>query len=279
MALTAAAVVVALVASGTAAWVLLHRKGSASFNSSQPYPTTAVASTAHSVAQQQSRAAQLMTGWWRAHGAQEDDQGFAQWLRQNFPRPPARATRAHEAASLMNLAKSRTSSGIAAAQYLDDHGADDIWKTYAQRLSTSGQGPGTTEMDDLTDFAGQVAGDLQTQDAALSPYVILPALRTDKPAAASGGDCVCSYPSTHATDSAAAREYLTFFDPHSVAYVNMEAQVDYSRLYVAGPVPSDITARALLGDMIGEYFLVTRDSWPRACIRQLGLRRFRLGVA
>lgn len=30
-------------------------------------------------------------------------------------------------------------------------------------------------------------------------------------------------------------------------------------LYMAGHVPSDITGGALLGDMIGEYFLATRD--------------------
>ena len=39
----------------------------------------------------------------------------------------------------------------------------------------------------------------------------------------------------------------------------MEAQVDYSRVYMAGHVPSDIRAGTLLGDIIGEYFLVTHN--------------------
>jgi membrane protein DedA with SNARE-associated domain len=38
----------------------------------------------------------------------------------------------------------------------------------------------------------------------------------------------------------------------------MESQIAYSRIYMAGHVSSDITGGALLGDMIGEYFWVTR---------------------
>ena len=38
----------------------------------------------------------------------------------------------------------------------------------------------------------------------------------------------------------------------------MQAQVDYSRVYMAGHTPSDVTGGALLGDMIGEYFAGTR---------------------
>jgi hypothetical protein len=32
----------------------------------------------------------------------------------------------------------------------------------------------------------------------------------------------------------------------------MQGEVDYSRLYMAGRVPSDLTTGALLGDMMGE---------------------------
>lgn len=42
----------------------------------------------------------------------------------------------------------------------------------------------------------------------------------------------------------------------------MEDQVTYSRLYMADHVESDITAGSLLGDMIGEYFLVTSGAQP-----------------
>lgn len=35
-----------------------------------------------------------------------------------------------------------------------------------------------------------------------------------------------------------------------------------ARLYMAGHVESDITAGSLLGDMIGEYFLITSGEEP-----------------
>jgi hypothetical protein len=38
----------------------------------------------------------------------------------------------------------------------------------------------------------------------------------------------------------------------------MEDEIDFSRIYMAGHVPSDISGGSLLGDMVGEYFLVTR---------------------
>ena len=38
----------------------------------------------------------------------------------------------------------------------------------------------------------------------------------------------------------------------------MQSEIDYSRVYMAGHTPSDVTGGALLGDMIGAYFAVTR---------------------
>ena len=40
----------------------------------------------------------------------------------------------------------------------------------------------------------------------------------------------------------------------------MQAQVDYSRLYLAGGLPSDLEAGTLLGDVVGDYVLGTRAS-------------------
>ena len=88
--------------------------------------------------------------------------------------------------------------------------------------------------------------------------MLQPSLRPDH-TVAKGQVCPCSYPSRHASASAAATTYLTGLDPHRGAdYVWTEAQVDWSRVYMAGHVPSDIAAGALLGDMIGEYFLESR---------------------
>ncbi len=44
----------------------------------------------------------------------------------------------------------------------------------------------------------------------------------------------------------------------------IEAQVDYSRVYMAGHVPSDLVGGALLGDLVGDYYLGTRPAAPVA---------------
>ena len=95
------------------------------------------------------------------------------------------------------------------------------------------------------------------------PYVLVPGRRTGSQpstasqgggSAGSGGDCVGSYPASHAAGIAAGRTYLTFLNPHSATtptYTAVEDQIDYSRMYVAGHIPGDIAAGALLGDVVG----------------------------
>ena len=74
-----------------------------------------------------------------------------------------------------------------------------------------------------------------------------------------GAVCPCSYPSNHAARGAAARTYLAHFDPQrDPDYQWLQDQVDWSRLYMAGHVASDIAGGSLLGDLVGDYFLVTR---------------------
>jgi len=51
----------------------------------------------------------------------------------------------------------------------------------------------------------------------------------------------------------------TLMPERGAQYRATEAQVDYSRVYMAGHFPGDIRAGALLGDVIGDYFLVTRN--------------------
>ncbi|MEO7351299.1 MAG: hypothetical protein ABIW17_05310, partial [Marmoricola sp.] len=51
-------------------------------------------------------------------------------------------------------------------------------------------------------------------------------------------------------------------------YRAMAAQVDYSRVYMAGHFPADIEAGALLGDVIGDYYLITRNGVDPARLNQ-----------
>jgi hypothetical protein len=39
-----------------------------------------------------------------------------------------------------------------------------------------------------------------------------------------------------------------------------ESEIDYSRLYMAGHVVSDLKGGVVLGDMVGEYFARTRGA-------------------
>jgi membrane-associated phospholipid phosphatase len=104
-----------------------------------------------------------------------------------------------------------------------------------------------------------VADTLGTKFQQSAPYVLQPSLRTDH-TVAPGDVCPCSYPSRHAAAGGAARTFLAHFDPQRDAdYRWFQDQIDYSRIYMAGHFASDISAGTLLGDAIGDYFLVTRS--------------------
>jgi membrane-associated phospholipid phosphatase len=123
---------------------------------------------------------------------------------------------------------------------------------------------------DLLSMSKDVADALGTRFQQSAPYVLEPSLRTDH-TVTDGQVCPCSYPSRHASASAAARTYLGHLMPQRTAeYRWWEDQVDYSRIYMAGHVASDISGGALLGDMIGEYFLVTRTGAPAGGVSSAG---------
>jgi hypothetical protein len=59
--------------------------------------------------------------------------------------------------------------------------------------------------------------------------------------------------------SAAARTYLSRLSPYRAdQYGWMEKQVDLAALYAGLELPSDVGSGALLGDLVGQYVLVTR---------------------
>ena len=122
-------------------------------------------------------------------------------------------------------------------------------------------GPGDDRknaIDDILSMTKTVADDLGAKFQMSAPYVLEPSLRTDH--VVSPGDvCPCSYPSRHASAAAASRTFLAHFMPQrDQEYRWWQDQIDYSRIYMAGHVASDIAGGTLLGDMVGDYFLVTR---------------------
>lgn len=216
----------------------------------------------HQTAAQSAPAHELMQQWWSVHGSGADDAAFLSWVEQQVPAPPAPAVRTQQFHQVQQLSAQRNQAGITAATWLEEYGKEDIWKLYmhdqAELLPTTVGDTDKTELNDMLNMARDAADAVAARDQQPAPYVLDPLLRTDHNV--NPGDvCPCSYPSSHGAAGAAAITYLGRLAPDRVAdYRRMDAEISYSRLYMAGHVISDITAGHLLGDMIGEYFLVTR---------------------
>lgn len=260
------AVLAALV--GPAVYGLINGASAKDKIAADPPPTLFATSVADRVetlvVPQQARAAALLTPWWQQHGTKADDSAFRTWLEDTFPAPPSRAARMKEMAELVRLDRARTAAGITAATWLETHGKKDVWKLAvhdADEYLPGSEADGLKQAEkDALSMTKTVADDLGTTFGAPAPYLIRPSLRTDKPATP-GTVCPCSYPSRHASASAASRTLLAHVMPQRDGeYRWWQDQIDYSRLYMAGHFASDIAGGTLLGDMIGDYFLVTRES-------------------
>lgn len=207
-------------------------------------------------------ARRLMARWWAGHDTGPHDAAFTAWLQRSLPKPPSPTVRAVELRRVQALAPTRTASGVAAATWLESYGKKDVWKLYAHdqaEVAPASVGDRRKqELKDMLKVSKTVADALGVRYQQPAPYVLDPSLRRDH-TVTPGQVCPCSYPSRHAAAGAAARLFLSHFEPHMDAeYRWMEDEIAYSRVYMAGHVPSDIRGGALLGDMIGEYFLTTR---------------------
>ena len=226
------------------------------------FPDATVAPMAAKIAGQSLTASHLMQGWFAAHGTHRDDAAFVTWAERTLPGPPSKAARTREVDYVRSLASTRTAAGVAASTWLETHGKKDVWRLYAhdqaEMLPTTEGNADKQAVKDMLAMGKTIANALGARYRQPAPYVLDPRLRPDHKVTP-GQVCPCSYPSRHATASAAARTFLSALEPHRAAdYRWMESQVAWSRVYMAGHVPSDITGGSLLGDMVGEYFLVTR---------------------
>ena len=222
----------------------------------------AIAATERSVVAQGPKAHQLIGAWFDAHGRTRDDKAFTTWLEQQVPPPPSKSARAAELTQVDEVSASRDKAGVAAATWLEAFGKKDLWKLYAHdQAELLPPAEGSARKDDvkaMLKLSKTVADALGARYQQSAPYVLNPSLRPDH-TVTKGQVCPCSYPSRHAAAGAAATTYLAGLDPERRAqYEWTEGQIDWSRVYMAGHVPSDLTAGALLGDLIGEYYLATR---------------------
>jgi hypothetical protein len=229
----------------------------------------------HDIAGQQGEAQRRMAGWWKAHGHGRDDKAFVAWLVRQAPPAPRPAVRTSEVQSLSTLASDRSPGGVQAAVWLERNGKKDIWKLYAHdQAEWLTKDTGKSEKADIKaamKMAKQVSDAVSARNKVSAPYVLNRSL-LDTTAAdrdpiqklkSEKRPCPCSYPSRHAAKAAAARTILSSTAPNRAAeYAWMESEIDYSRLYMAGHVKSDILAGTLLGDMIGLYIDEARGGGP-----------------
>jgi hypothetical protein len=210
-------------------------------------------------AAQHKKADALFTQWKRTHGTTRDDKAFAAWAATQVPVPPPAKERTAELGEVQQLAKTRTAAGKKAATWLELYGKKDIWKLYLhdQRELIPAQ-QGTAEKAELKSalkLAKTISDQLAAKDKQPAPFVLDPTLRSDKHIKP-GAKGPYSYPSRHAARAAAAVTFLSALSPHRAEdYAWMQAEVLYSRLYMAGHLSSDLTAGTLLGDLIGDYEL------------------------
>jgi hypothetical protein len=226
------------------------------------FPDATTASLGTRIEAQGAPAHRLMGGWWATHDTRPHDAAFTTWVESALPGPPRPADRAAQLHQVQQLAPTRTPAGVAAATWLEAFGKKDIWKLYAhdqaEVLPSTVGDRRKQDLKDMLSLSKTVADTLGTRYQQSAPYVLDPSLRPDR-TVTQGQICPCSYPSRHAAAGAAARTYLSALAPHmDDQYRWMEDQIDYSRVYMAGHVTSDITSGAQLGNMIGEYFLITR---------------------
>lgn len=225
------------------------------------FPVADTARIDRIVARQRPLAATQIRSWVASHGTRPDDRAFVQWVEAGFPPPPANL--ADQMPQVVALDHERTAAGVHAATWLETHGKKDVWKLYAhdQREWLTPSKAKALKADEkaLLKMAKTLADTLGTRFGSSAPYVRQPSLRTDHKVTP-GQKCPCSYPSRHAAAGAASETLLGGLQPRLDAqYRYLEDQIDYSRVYMAGHFPGDIAGGALLGDLIGDYFLVTRE--------------------
>lgn len=202
----------------------------------------------------------LIKRWWAENGTGTADEGFVSWAAAQLPAEPTTIQRQTEQTTIKQLKASRDPAGDKAADWLNLHGCQDVWTSFtAEQLSlrsNSDDEPSDKEIKTVLKLASDVASAAQDRSGSPAASQPKPCSGATKPARS---DCSCNYPSTQATMSAAARTYLGKLSPYRFdQYAWMEKQVDLAALYAGLELPSDVGSGALLGDLVGQYVLVTR---------------------
>ncbi len=247
--------------------VMTHHPVSAAQRvAAHPMPTlfsqAAMTPYAAQLDRQGAEATQLMQGWWRTHDTQPDDKKFVAWLEDALPAPPNASTREAEAKQLEKLAKTHTASGTKAAHWLQTYGGGDLWHFYLHqqtaRLTQAQESSRNRQLTHVMAMAQAVGRSVNKRLQLPAPSLVDPALGRRKSAPA-GKACPCSYPAGADAAGAAGRTFLGYLYPRQApVYKNITEELGFAQVYLGNHLPSDVDAGSLIGDMVGEYFLVTQ---------------------
>lgn len=188
---------------------------------------------------------------------------FAAFVEASLPPPPPAAVEAREIAGLRRVTAARTPAGDEAARWLERYGREGIWKLYGRQYRDLAPVAERARDRDALALALALAGEVTDAGKArfrrLSPYQRDPRVRGINASRFDGAPRY-SYPSKHAVASAAAATLLGRLEPlRAREFRWMAAEIAYSRLYGGGHYPSDLTAGAAAGAMIGDYVLQRSD--------------------
>jgi hypothetical protein len=189
-------------------------------------------------------------------GQSADDAAFVAWASKQLAIEPSVGARAAERAKIADIA--RSGKRDQAARWLSVHGCRDVWTSYVldqKRLrAADDQVAKQSELAAVLGLAVRTAARGQARFADDETATDQAPCAPRTPAT-----CGCSYPSTTAAMSAAARTYLTAMQPMAGSqYRWMEKQVDLAPVYQRHELPSDVEAGAYLGYLVGRYYLASR---------------------
>jgi hypothetical protein len=183
-------------------------------------------------------------------GSTVDDAAFADWATEQV---------GFQSFAQVDLA--RSAKRDRAARWLGLHGCRDVWTSYVlaqKRFHGAGdQVARKSELAAVLGLAVRITTSAQKQFAA-GKDVTAQAPCAPRDAGAREA-CNCSFPSSTAAMSAAARTYLAALEPRaSRQYAWMERQVDLSQVYQGAELPGDTEAGAYIGYLVGRYFVASR---------------------
>lgn len=226
------------------------------------YTTATISPIEHQLATVEARADQVARTWIAKNGTSHDT-GFEVFAVGQVGALPSAAVQQRELGALRSLAQRRTQTGIVAAAYFEAHGKKDVWQTYGDAydaLPDNGHNNAHDLIDSAYGLGAAVSDTAKNTYMRLAPYEVDPALNGTIQRQVTQQKY--SFPSGHATLAAAEATVMARLEPqHTDEFRRLEAEIDYSRLYVAAHYPSDILRGAFLGRLVGDYTIADHPEW------------------